>query len=45
MAANTGKFLKVNLSTGKTSVGTVPEQVAKDFLGGRGYGIKYLYDN
>lgn len=44
MAANTGKFLRINLSTGKTSEETVPEQVAKDFVGGRGYGIKYLYD-
>lgn len=44
MAANTGRFLRINLTTRKTSEGTVPEQVATDFIGGRGYGIRYLYD-
>ncbi len=44
MTLNTGKFLKVNLSSGKIMTETVPEQVALDFVGGRGYGIKYLYD-
>lgn len=44
MAVNTGNYLKVNLSTGKTATESVPEQVALDFVGGRGYGIKYLYD-
>ena len=44
MAVNTGKFLRVNLSTGKTAAEPVPEQAARDFVGGRGYGIKYLYD-
>ncbi len=42
--ANTGKILKVNLSTGKTTTETIPEQIATDFIGGRGYGIRYLYD-
>lgn len=44
MALNTGKFLKINLSNRKTIEDAVPEQVATDFVGGRGYGIKYLYD-
>ncbi len=44
MAVNTGRFLRVNLSTGKTTTDSVPEQVARDFVGGRGYGIRYLYD-
>jgi aldehyde:ferredoxin oxidoreductase len=43
MAINTGKILRVNLTSGKISTENVPEQVAKDFIGGRGYGIKYLY--
>ena len=36
MAANTGKVLKVNLSTGKVATESVPEQVAADFVGGEG---------
>jgi len=44
MAVNTGRFLKINLSTGKAVTESVPEQVALNFIGGRGYGIKYLYD-
>ena len=43
MTINTGKVLRVNLSNGKTSTETVPESIAADFIGGRGYGIKYLY--
>lgn len=44
MALNTGKILRVNLSRGKVSMGSVPEKIATDFIGGRGYGIRYLYD-
>ena len=44
MATNTGRILKVNLSTGKTSTETIPEKIATDFVGGRGYGIRYLYE-
>ncbi len=44
MALNTGKILRVNLTTGKVSTETVPEKVAVDFVGGRGYGVRYLYD-
>ncbi|OGO20345.1 MAG: hypothetical protein A2Z15_00990 [Chloroflexi bacterium RBG_16_50_11] len=44
MALNTGKILRVNLSNGKVSTESIPESVAADFIGGRGYGIKYLYD-
>ncbi len=39
-----GKILRVNLSTGETSVETVDAATAKDFIGGRGWAIKYLYD-
>ena len=44
MELNTGKILRINLSTGKTATETVPEQIAADFIGGRGYGIRYLWD-
>ncbi|MBI4283625.1 MAG: aldehyde ferredoxin oxidoreductase family protein [Chloroflexi bacterium] len=43
MAINTGRLLRVNLSTGKMVTESVPEEVARDFVGGRGYGIRYLY--
>lgn len=39
-----GKVLRVNLSTGKITVEELSEKMAKDFLGGAGFGIKYLYD-
>jgi aldehyde:ferredoxin oxidoreductase len=44
MALNTGRFLRINLSNGKTITESVPEKVAIDFIGGRGYGIRYLYE-
>ena len=44
MAINTGRILRINLSSGKASTETVPESVARSFVGGRGYGVKYLYD-
>ncbi len=44
MALNTGRLLRINLTTRKTSTEPVPESVASDFIGGRGYGIRYLYD-
>lgn len=44
MALNTGKILRVNLTSGKVSTDSVPEKIAADFIGGRGYGIRYLYD-
>ncbi len=44
MAVNSGKFLRINLSSGETATESVPEKVANDFIGGRGYGVRYLYD-
>ena len=41
---NTGKYIRINLSNGKTTVDIVPEKIALDFIGGRGYGIRYLYN-
>ena len=43
MAINTGKYLRVNLSKGEMATESVNEQIATDFIGGRGYGIRYLY--
>ena len=38
-----GKLLRVNLSELDAKVEPIPEQLLKDFLGGRGLGISYLY--
>ena len=43
MPGSKPRFLRINLSTGETNTETVDEQVTKDFIGGRGYGISYLY--
>jgi aldehyde:ferredoxin oxidoreductase len=39
-----GKALRVDLTNEKISVEEIDPRVAKDFLGGRGWAIKYLYD-
>ncbi len=44
MELNTGKILRIDLTNGKTSVEIVPERIAADFVGGRGYGVRYLWD-
>ena len=38
-----GKILRVNLSTGSISREEVPAKVRKQFVGGRGLGINYLF--
>ena len=43
MSGRITRFLRVNLSTGEIKVELVDEQVARDFVGGRGFGINYLY--
>lgn len=40
----TGKVLRVNLTTGKSQVEELNQQWAADYLGGKGLGIKYLYE-
>ncbi len=37
-----GNILRVNLTTGKITREPTPEQVARDFIGGRGFGIYFL---
>ncbi|MBW1931294.1 MAG: aldehyde ferredoxin oxidoreductase family protein [Deltaproteobacteria bacterium] len=39
-----GKLLRVDLTTGRLSVEMVDPEVARDFIGGRGWAIRYLYD-
>ncbi len=39
----TPRLLKINLNTGSCQEETIPEQTIKDYLGGRGLGVKYLY--
>lgn len=43
MAPNAGKFLRINLSTSEITTEDVDNKTAKDFIGGRGYGVRYLY--
>ena len=38
-----GKILRVNLTDQEVSVEKVDPQTARDFIGGRGWAIKYLY--
>jgi len=40
-----GRILRVNLSTGKTSVEPLKEEMAKKYIGGIGLGIRLLIDN
>jgi len=40
----TGTVLRVNLSSGEIKRESLPLEVARDFIGGAGFGIKYLYD-
>ncbi len=42
--AYTGNILRVNLSTGKAVKEKLNENWAKDYLGGKGLAIKYLYE-
>jgi len=37
-------LLRVDLSTGRTAAEEIPQAFTEDFIGGRGYGIRYLYD-
>jgi aldehyde:ferredoxin oxidoreductase len=39
-----GKLLRVNLTTGSIESEDIPEEMLRDYLGGRGLGSKYLYD-
>jgi aldehyde:ferredoxin oxidoreductase len=38
-----GRILRINLSTGKITKETTPANLARDFIGGRGFGAYFLY--
>lgn len=38
------KLLRVNLSDRKAEIDSIPHEVVMSFVGGRGFGIKYLYE-
>ncbi len=39
-----GKLLRINLTTRKATIEDIPAQICKDYIGGRGVAIRYLYD-
>jgi aldehyde:ferredoxin oxidoreductase len=39
-----GKLLRVNLTNQTYSEEHITEELAKNFIGGAGFGIKYLFD-
>lgn len=39
-----GRLLRVNLTARVTQTEPIPEEITRDFLDGRGLGIRYLYD-
>jgi aldehyde:ferredoxin oxidoreductase len=43
-AGYTGKILRINLANKTSRQEDVPLEVTKDFIGGAGFGIKYLFD-
>ena len=40
----TGKILRINLTNKTSKEEPLPEALARDFMGGAGFGIKYLFD-
>lgn len=40
----TGKILRINLTELVAKEETLPHETARDYIGGAGFGIKYLYD-
>lgn len=39
-----GKVLRINLTTKEIKIEDLPENIAKSYMGGAGFGIKYLFD-
>lgn len=44
MANNPGRLLRIDLSTGEVRTEAIAEQIRIDFVGGRGLGVSYLYN-
>jgi aldehyde:ferredoxin oxidoreductase len=40
----TGKILRIDLSTQTAATEDLPKEIAADFIGGAGFGIKYLFE-
>ncbi|MGD9368649.1 MAG: aldehyde ferredoxin oxidoreductase family protein, partial [Desulfobacteraceae bacterium] len=40
----TGKLLRINLSAQTATTEDLPKEIAQDFMGGAGFGIKYLFE-
>jgi len=38
------RIVRVDLTSGKVTTEAIPEQIKKEFVGGRGIGVKYFYD-
>lgn len=39
----TPKLLRINLNTGNYQEEAIPDKTVRDYIGGRGFGVKYLY--
>ncbi len=44
MSTCAGRLLRVDLTTRAVTIEQIPEQTKRDFVGGRGFGIRYLFD-
>ncbi len=45
MKGYAGRILKVDLSTGKSSIKTIDEKYARKYLGGQGFAVEIVYHN
>ena len=44
MSSYNGKLIRLNLTSRQSQVEDIPEQWLKEYLGGRGIGVRYLYE-
>ncbi len=44
MGGWTGKLLRVDLTTGKSNIESIPEEWLREYIGGRGLADRYLYE-
>ncbi|MEW6375980.1 MAG: aldehyde ferredoxin oxidoreductase family protein [Thermodesulfobacteriota bacterium] len=44
MSSYAGQFLRIDLTKKSFQVEPIPEKMKKDWVGGRGFGIRYLYE-
>jgi len=43
MSSYNGKLIRLNLTSRQSRVEEIPEKWMKEYLGGRGIGVRYLY--